>query len=74
MSKPKLYPSIYFNEDKTMVSAIVTSAEPISEEEFLACLYDLVKEFAKGFNYEDSCQMVEVEGCIDEDYDGSIKH
>ena len=73
-SKDKLYPTIFFSEDKDMVAVIVTSANGISEEEFLAALLDLVNEFKDGFRYEDNCELVEADFVIDEEDLNGIRH
>lgn len=55
-----------------MVAIVITSGNPIKEAEFLAAMYDWVKQYGDGFSFADDCTMVdcEIEIDIDEDYKG----
>ena len=51
--KDEIMGMLAYNEDKKIVTLSLNSDEPITEENFIAYLYDFVKEYGQGFSFED---------------------
>lgn len=69
----KIKAMLAYNADKRIVTLSLNSDEPITEDNFIAFLYDFVQEFGGGFDFEDLGELIPFDmDEIDAEFDGTF--